>query len=580
MSDRSQTGQDAKPKKRGRLSRWLIRLFFALLGISVLGGGMVGVAEYHTSQPEFCASCHNMVPYYKSWQADLHGGKLEVACVECHYAPGEKTTIKAKLRGLSQVASYFGGRSSGTRPRARVNEASCMTSKCHGDLKFMDKPIQMGTVRFVHAKHLKRTDVDENGKKLRLEELQKTLKGLVGEAHFVELEKTAKLAEPAGERQARLAELCRDWNATVEPNVLVEFSQLNHRGVRIAQLHDLQCTNCHMYHDDSDGHAGKPTHHFQVHTTTCFTCHFNNEGFNTGTNTCLMCHEPPQKEIMVHEQVSETASKELKVPELRDKTIKMNHAEIVARKVNCISCHADVAREDSTVSRRDCEHCHDQPEYLADFKEPLSLDVVVRYHKAHVEQQRANCLDCHSEIHHRLVGDNNHPAGFLSASLENCTNCHPHHHAEQVVLLMGSGGHGVEKSSPNPMFGARTNCYGCHVEQTSDLKKGEVVRATQQTCVACHGERYGEMFEKWKAGVEISVEDAEKAYQDAVKLLAGKADASVEARQKADALLKLAEADLQLVKRGNGIHNVTYAIELLDSVTAHCQQATEALNAK
>ena len=51
-----------------------------------------------------------MVPYYETWQADLHGGKLDIACVECHYAPGERTTLKAKFRGLSQVASYFSGR--------------------------------------------------------------------------------------------------------------------------------------------------------------------------------------------------------------------------------------------------------------------------------------------------------------------------------------------------------------------------------------------------------------------------------------------------------------------------------------
>jgi len=35
-----------------------------------------------------------------------------------------------------------------------------------------------------------------------------------------------------------------------------------------------------------------------------------------------------------------------------------------------------------------------------------------------------------------------------------------------------------------------------------------------------------------------------------------------------------------LVRRGNGIHNVTYAMELLDAVTAHCQRALESLQEK
>src|SRR5262245_31942397 len=134
------------PGGRSRLKRWLARAGITLVVVALLGGSLVGVAEHRTSQPQFCASCHIMEPYYDSWQADMHGSKLDVACVECHYAPGESTTIHAKLRGLSQVASYFSGRYGATRPRPHVADASCLTSKCHGDGKFMDKPIHFGIV--------------------------------------------------------------------------------------------------------------------------------------------------------------------------------------------------------------------------------------------------------------------------------------------------------------------------------------------------------------------------------------------------------------------------------------------------
>src|SRR5262245_44229012 len=144
-----------------RFKRWSIRVAIVLAVLAVLSMSLIGYAEHRTSQPQFCASCHIMEPYYGSWQADLHGGKLDIACVECHYAPGERTTLNAKLRGLSQVASYVSGRYGATRPRAHVSNDSCLTSKCHGDLKFMDKPIQLGTVEFTHAKHLKRSNDDE-----------------------------------------------------------------------------------------------------------------------------------------------------------------------------------------------------------------------------------------------------------------------------------------------------------------------------------------------------------------------------------------------------------------------------------
>jgi nitrate/TMAO reductase-like tetraheme cytochrome c subunit len=568
---------------RQRFKRWAIRLGVTVGVVALLGATLVGVAEHRTSQAQFCASCHIMEPYYESWEADMHGGKLDVACVECHYAPGERTTINAKLRGLSQVASYFSGRYGATRPRAHVANASCLTSKCHGDMKFMDKAIQLGTVQFVHARHLSRTDDQEEPSARRLAELRDMLKNSVGAERFAELEAVANESGPAVERYEKMAAITRNQTEPLGQPVLVEFSQLLHRGVRIAQLRDLQCTSCHSYHTPTGNSPdNEAEHHFQVRTSTCFTCHFNNEGFNTGTNTCLMCHSPPTQEITVHKELTAEASDRLRAPELAAKPVKMNHADILAQNVDCVACHADVARDDSTVTRRDCERCHDQSRFFADWKEPFTLELVASYHKAHVKQQRAKCLDCHSEIKHRLIHDAGaaKDAGFLTTVLSDCTHCHFNPHADQVRLLLGQGGAGVPKSEPNPMFGARTNCFGCHTETAADVEGQRVVKGTQKTCIACHGERYGDMFEQWKTGIDLSLTDAETAYQNARKSLAENKTASPDARKKATELLAVAEADLGVVKRGNGIHNVTYAMELLDSVTAHSQKAIAVLGAK
>jgi hypothetical protein len=507
---------------------------------------------------------------------------MDIACVDCHYAPGEKTTINAKMRGLSQVASYVSGRYGATRPRAHVSNDSCLTSKCHGDMRFMDKQIELGTVRFTHARHLKRSAGQEEQHVNRLNALREMLRDLVGPEHLEELERVAREAGPAAERYDRLVNLTRGWNVTVERDPLIEFSQLHHRNVRISQLNDLQCTSCHAY-SSPFGRAGSvaPEHHFQVQTTTCFTCHFNNEGFNTGTNSCLMCHLPPTQDITVHKELSAGAGEKLQSPELSAKSVKMNHADILTQKVDCISCHADVARDDSTVTRRDCERCHDQPRFFAQWTEPFTLELVESYHKAHVKQQRAKCLDCHTEIKHRLGhGDDPAGPGFLATALSDCSHCHANPHTEQVKLLLGHGGVGVPKSEPNPMFGARTNCFGCHAEVQTEASGERVMRATQKTCVACHGERYGDMFEQWKLGVGASLDDAVTSFQNARKAVAEAATASEDVRKKAADLLAIAEADLNLVKHGNGIHNVTYAMELLDSVTAHSLKATEALTAK
>ena len=567
----------AKPR---RWKRWLVRLGVVSGVILVLLASGLGVAEYRTAQPTFCASCHIMEPYYDSWCKDVHGSKLGVACVECHYAPGERTTIKAKFKGLSQATSYFSGRYGATRPRAHVSNLSCMSAKCHGDERFMEKPIMLGTVQFTHANHLQRNDATEQQNIGRLSELEATLEELVGQDRFTELKGVARESGHAEDRYSKLTAMCKMWGAEVERDTLIEFSQLHHRQVRVAQLKDLQCTNCHQYQaTDQNGAVAGSGGHFQVNTTTCYTCHFNNEGFNTGTNTCMMCHTPPKQQIVVHAEASSTDTSP-EASALNTKLVKMDHTEIMARKVQCISCHADAAHEDSTVSRRDCERCHNQPEFFVDWKEPFTLDLVTHYHKVHIEQQRAKCLDCHTEIKHKLVQDEDgqDQRGFLTSVLSNCSHCHPNHHTEQVNLLLGHGGLGVPQSTPNLMFGARTNCTGCHVELTDGVHGGEVIKATEDSCIACHGDLHKNTFEKWKLGLEMVKGDAEQVYQQARELLDKKQDAPEKTRQQAAELINASEADLKMVQRGNGLHNVTYAMELLDSVTSRCQKAMKLLN--
>jgi hypothetical protein len=107
---------------------------------------------------------------------------------------------------------------------------------------------------------------------------------------------------------------------------------------------------------------------------------------------------------------------------------------------------------------------------------------------------------------------------------------------------------------------------------------GEVARATLNGCIACHGDRHSATFEKWKLGLELAGTDAYDAYSNARRALDDAKNISEETRRKANELLAAAKADLELVKRGNGLHNVTYSMEVLDSVTSRAQQAAALLS--
>lgn len=130
-----------------RLKRW------ALIGGSIfLVTGLVGnvaVVEY-TTTPNFCGSCHNMVPYVESWKRSAHGG---VGCIECHYEPGILETLEVKYKALSQLAKYA-TRTAGTKPWAEVADASCLRSGCH-ETRLLTGRIPFGEhASFDHRPHL------------------------------------------------------------------------------------------------------------------------------------------------------------------------------------------------------------------------------------------------------------------------------------------------------------------------------------------------------------------------------------------------------------------------------------------
>src|SRR5512145_92717 len=92
------------PRRMGRLTHPLrIAIQLGILAVIVLAVGSVGFIEY-SAQPSFCDNCHIMEPYYQSWATSSHN---DVACIECHYAPGVKAEAMGKLQAANQVVKYI-----------------------------------------------------------------------------------------------------------------------------------------------------------------------------------------------------------------------------------------------------------------------------------------------------------------------------------------------------------------------------------------------------------------------------------------------------------------------------------------
>jgi nitrate/TMAO reductase-like tetraheme cytochrome c subunit len=550
-------------------------------GLLVMSALSLGGAEYYTARPDFCGTCHIMDPYYKSWSQDRHGSKLGVRCVDCHYAPGEQHTVKAKFKGLSQLASYFSGRYGTARPRAHVSDDSCLTSACHGDGAYLKKPLTIGerrtetrrvadrevaveripTVRFSHDKHL------QIGPRLEevsrsLDDLRSRMKSRLTKEAFDGLSAAVTAIGEHAAREAGLQAALGRLGAAEAAREAGEWMRLEHLQTRLRQLEGLTCAACHTY--DATG-----SHHLVVDHQTCFTCHFTGEAFNRETGSCLKCHEPPVRRIAIHGGPSTATA---------TGPAMMDHRDIVERGIDCASCHYDVIQGETQVTARECTHCHDQDRYLKNF-ETRTTATVEHYHAVHVARQRARCADCHRQVQHRLA-DPGLVAGSaapLKPVVDDCQHCHPRHHAEQVSLLMGVGGEGVEQAMPNAMFGSRINCRACHTESGSDFKGDALVAATKSSCVACHGGDYEKLFDQWLHEIGSALAEAEKALARVQAGADQRRAAGGPVPPRADEALARSRKNIQLVKAGQGIHNKAFALQLLDLATRELDQAAQAL---
>jgi ElaB/YqjD/DUF883 family membrane-anchored ribosome-binding protein len=191
-------------------------------------------------------------------------------------------------------------------------------------------------------------------------------------------------------------------------------------------------------------------------------------------------------------------------------------------------------------------------------------------HAKHVSTRDARCFDCHEPIAHK-------EAAFLESSRINCQACHPNHHDYQVKLLMGEMAREVPET-PSLMFSVKTNCMGCHIEADHDRKGEETLRGTAKACVGCHTDRLEAMLKEWKGKIGEELEAVEDIRQKAEGALNKARQKLPEKKlQKATAMFEEGQEFMNVVRYGNGVHNVKYSITLLDAAFGNFEDTIDML---
>ena len=289
----------------------------------------------------------------------------------------------------------------------------------------------------------------------------------------------------------------------------------------------LRCTSCHSQIVQGS--------HIAVTTSTCILCHFKGTQEGSGTTQCTLCHQIPEKTYTLG-------------------AVRFNHSDVERFGMECRWCHSRPVGSDGDVPKERCVTCHNQTARLEKFGETELL------HTKHVTEHKVDCLNCHLELEHVApIGETAaHTAeARVQAASErihqaatDCQACHEAGHSPQLALYSGTGGRGV-RSMPSPMFEAGVRCEGCHMDLPGH--ESEVSRASDVSCMACHGPEYRKIYQSWKSGSEQRTAAVSRQVSETAAALGAAGSAQ----------LSDARFNLGLVSRGHGVHNPTYAYALL-----------------
>jgi len=326
----------------------------------------------------------------------------------------------------------------------------------------------------------------------------------------------------------------------------VAFSHGKHLG-ELRRGMSLRCTSCH-----AQLVQGK---HLTVHEINCFICHYYKAGPKGEENCiscpvggCTSCHVEPKGDIKV-------------------KGWSFNHKKYIARGVACEKCHLSIVQGDGHVPEGKCIECHNEPVLLSTKYTPQFM------HQKHVTDHKIECSSCHTPLRHEMG-----QIPSLTHIPSNCDKCHSKEmHLGPRDFYRGTGGIGVP-DSPSLMFLTNVDCIACHRRAEESQAALHTTRFGEKVigdaCVDCHGEGFDATLKQWKSLLSKAESEANQRIFNTQKVLYEfeKTNGNTAAFRKAQNLLNEARHNYSFVLLGKGVHNIEYALKLLNATNSKTEQ--------
>lgn len=397
----------------------------AVAGVFLLSA-YTGV-EYYTSNSEFCGgSCHTMDEQFTAWKKNKHHASnnpegKQAECIECHFLPGDKHSLKAKFEGLRHLFAYLYDDKAPLPIRPKIPDGACLQSGCHDKGEFRDKELKFAEkARFTHTVHL--GDKALKGQDISCDTCHFKV---TAEKHFEVPSDICylchlKLEKPTLEKAstAKIGGKVEKISFAGRPSV--DFDEGASR-----------CSICHTIPTNSlqaQLKAGdtltKPITHQTIKKAgvACESCHFEVvkghgeiETGNVVANGCLTCHNRSQALL--------TAAKDEKL--MHDKHVSTHEAD-------CFDCHTVIEHKNRKdhldFVRDDCQLCHvDQHKYqkLLLAGTPINGNVSATPHL--MFNVNVNCMGCH------LKKTVNQGHAVRNGAPGTCVACHTDQHSKMLA---------------------------------------------------------------------------------------------------------------------------------------------------
>lgn len=378
----------------------------ALVALVVIVGGISWGASSYMSRPSFCGtSCHTMDEQWNAWKNNKHfalkdSEHKQATCMQCHFAPGEENSLKAKFIGLRHMAAYLVDPKAPIPVGAKIADAACLRSGCHSKEKILDKEINYtDKIRFKHRPHFEKPI---EGQEIRCDSchVKRSL-----DKHFETPKETCFLCH---------FKLGKPIDAKAQPVKL----KLNEGRNKCSLCHTVPTKSLQRQLEvGADPNKIPITHQtMEQSKVSCESCHFE---IIKGTGDvrpegCLSCHN----------QTAELLTK------VNEKKL-MHEKHVGPQRADCFDCHTTIEHKKPVdylePERTACTLCHeDQHRYQKLLLAGAPVSKGPSGPPQFMAAVNANCMACHQKTK-SIRGHS-----VKTATGEPCVGCHTPEHANML----------------------------------------------------------------------------------------------------------------------------------------------------